>query len=198
MRAPSNFWSFGLALPLLCACSAESGSPAPAKIEAATRTAERACEQLQKELGAALGEALGKGGPVAAIEVCQIRAPQIAAKVGAETTLKVGRTALGLRNAANAPDAWERGILEGFRQSIASGTAPEGLTATVVERSTAGHQLRYMRAIATQPVCVTCHGDELLPELREELARRYPEDKATGFKPGELRGAFTVTVALEP
>lgn len=197
MRSPLNFRSFGLALLLLCACSAESGAPAQAKLEAATRTAERACDQLQKELGAALGEALGKGGPVAAIEVCQIRAPQIALKVGAESTLKVGRTALGLRNAANAPDAWERGVLEGFRQSIASGTAPEGMTAAVVEPSSGGHRLRYMRAIATQPVCLTCHGDELLPELREELARRYPEDRAIGFKAGELRGAFTVTVRLD-
>ncbi len=38
------------------------------------------------------------GGPVAAIEVCQTRAPEIAARLGQESGAQVGRTALRVRN----------------------------------------------------------------------------------------------------
>ena len=197
MRPLQRRWAVVLSLAWLGACGFESTAPAPAQIEAATAAAARACDGLQKELVAALGDALGKGGPVAAIEVCQLRAPQIAASVGAAAGLEVGRTALRLRSPANAPDAWERGVLADFQQKLAEGKPAEGLVTTSVESAPDGHRLRYMRAIELKPVCLTCHGDELLPELREELARRYPADEATGFRTGDLRGAFTVTVKLD-
>ena len=39
-----------------------------------------------------------------------------------------------------------------------------------------------------------CHGSGLDPALKAEIERLYPDDQATGFKAGELRGAFTVTI----
>ena len=38
--------------------------------------------------------------------------------------------------------------------------------------------------------------DGLPPPEREELARRYPEDRATGYRVGDLRGAVSVRVPL--
>ena len=49
-----------------------------------------------------------------------------------------------------------------------------------------------MRAIPTEALCLTCHGETLAPELAAAIAREYPNDQATGFKLGELRGAFRV------
>jgi hypothetical protein len=42
------------------------------------------------------------------------------------------------------------------------------------------------------PTCLSCHGpvDTLDPELREALAQRFPDDEATGYQLGELRGAY--------
>jgi hypothetical protein len=39
-----------------------------------------------------------------------------------------------------------------------------------------------------------CHGpkEQLIPEVKEQLAKLYPEDSATGFSEGELRGWFWV------
>ena len=51
---------------------------------------------------------------------------------------------------------------------------------------------RYMSAIVTQPLCLTCHGSEIAPEVAAEIARHYPEDQATGFAAGDLRGAFLI------
>jgi hypothetical protein len=32
--------------------------------------------------------------------------------------------------------------------------------------------------------------------MREVIGALYPQDQATGFSPGELRGAFTASVSL--
>jgi len=56
----------------------------------------------------------------------------------------------------------------------------------------------YMRAIfINPPICFGCHGkpEELKPEVTAALARLYPNDQATGYQKGELRGAFVVSAA---
>ena len=44
--------------------------------------------------------------------------------------------------------------------------------------------------------CLQCHGkvDDLAPEVRDVLAKNYPQDRATGFAAGDLRGWFWVEV----
>ena len=180
------------------ACSTESAPPGPPpdKLEAARAQAAAAADELGQQLIAALGEAIQRSGPVGAIEVCQVRAPEIAVQLGEQRGLEVGRTALRLRNPANAPDEFERGILEHFRGELERGVAPSSLNASRCEPVENGWRLDWIRPIVLQPMCVVCHGDALAPELRDELARRYPADQATGFKPGELRGAFTVSLRI--
>ena len=55
--------------------------------------------------------------------------------------------------------------------------------------------LLYMKAIPTAAKpCLTCHGWSLDPALKAEITRLYPDDQATNFSAGELRGAFTVKI----
>ena len=53
---------------------------------------------------------------------------------------------------------------------------------------------RYMKALPVQELCVACHGtaDRLSPAAKAELAKRYPDDKGTGYVPGQIRGAMTI------
>ncbi len=160
--------------------------------------------QLGAELKGELTRAIEQGGPVAAIPVCRERAPAIAARLSQDSGAKVSRTALRVRNPANAPDDLQRAVLEQFAgELVAAGTA--GGAGTPVAASAAGPleavfeikratgiERRYMRAIPTDPLCLTCHGSNLSPELAAAIARDYPADAATGFAPGELRGAFSV------
>ena len=39
-----------------------------------------------------------------------------------------------------------------------------------------------------------CHGpeDQIIPEVKSELAKVYPDDQAIGFQEGELRGWFWI------
>jgi hypothetical protein len=58
-------------------------------------------------------------------------------------------------------------------------------------------EFRFMKAITTQPLCLTCHGEAISPEVAAKLSELYPDDRATGFREGDLRGAFVVTRVLE-
>lgn len=144
--------------------------------------------RFQKELGGRLMTAMSAGGPVQAIEVCKTDAPAIAARLSAESGARVSRTALRLRNSGNAPDAEARGVLEDFDRRLKAGASapPEAF------EPTRGGGARYMKAIITQPMCTACHGKEIAPEVRAALAQHYPNDQATGFAIGELRGAFLI------
>jgi hypothetical protein len=55
---------------------------------------------------------------------------------------------------------------------------------------------RYMKAIPTRGICLRCHGEKIDPSLRMVLDRFYPEDQATGFEIGDVRGAFTIIKPL--
>jgi hypothetical protein len=51
-----------------------------------------------------------------------------------------------------------------------------------------------MKALPTQPLCLNCHGApaDLSPAVKARLAERYPNDKATGYAVGQIRGAMTL------
>lgn len=144
------------------------------------------------ELLATVRQAMAAGGAVSAIDACQVLAPAIAGRHSRQPWT-VGRTALRLRNPANAPDAWEREVLEHFAAEAAKGRP----LAELRHGEVVGGEFRYLQAIATAEPCLACHGAALAPEVAAALQARYPQDAATGFAAGELRGAFTLRRRLD-
>ena len=57
-----------------------------------------------------------------------------------------------------------------------------------------GDRIGVLRPIGTAPLCLTCHGPALAPEVREALAAKYPKDAARGFREGDLRGLLWAEV----
>jgi hypothetical protein len=51
-----------------------------------------------------------------------------------------------------------------------------------------------MRAIVLAPPCLACHGapERMTDETHRALETHYPADRATGYRAGELRGAFSL------
>src|SRR5512135_577731 len=148
--------------------------------------------QLGGQLKGELTKAIAEGGPIAAINVCYLRAPEIAAQLSQASGARVGRTALRVRNPSNAPDDLERTVLEQFAADLGSGPVDRPLEAVFEIRRGDAVERRYMRAIPTDALCLTCHGKTIAPDLAAAIARDYPKDKATGFEQGQLRGAFSV------
>ncbi|WP_404397369.1 DUF3365 domain-containing protein [Idiomarina loihiensis] len=151
-------------------------------------TYQLAAKNLQQRLGKVLMGTIQNEGHVAAINVCNEQAPAIADAVSDELGVTVGRTALRVRNPGNEPNAEQERVLREFEQlwSQAKGKPP---TASYVDDK--GHNV-WMKAIVMQPQCAACHGSSVEPELKQAINERYPNDQATGFEVGEIRGAFVV------
>ncbi|MEQ1651733.1 MAG: DUF3365 domain-containing protein [Hyphomicrobium sp.] len=167
---------------------------APPGDEARIVAARAASKDLGETLKGQLMAAIKSGGPVSAIPVCNAIAPAIGNETSAKHNLTIRRTSLRVRNPSNAPDAFELRVLEDFVKKVEAGADPATLEHSETVDDNGVATFRYMKAIpmAAEP-CSACHGAELRPEVKAEIDKLYPADKATGFKAGDLRGAFSVT-----
>lgn len=185
-------------LAVMAGCSADhqqsatNASPTVDKA-ALTESAKAAVQKLGATLKGELEAAIKEGGPVKALDVCHTRAPEIAKSVSAEQGLQVSRVSLKNRNSEQGvPNVWQTEVLHQFESRQAAGEDP----ATLVYSEVVGDEFRFMKAIPTANVCLTCHGTNIAPEVSAKLAELYPDDKATGFKEGDLRGAFVAVKNL--
>lgn len=156
-------------------------------------------KQLASGLKQELKTAIQTKGLAAAIQTCKIQAPLLTGEVSNSSPLIIKRTSLKLRNPANSPDAWEQKVLMDFEKQLAQGVAMDQLIYTEVVKNEGKKIYRHMRAIPTQPICLTCHGEQkiLSTEVKNMLNKEYPDDRAIGFNVGELRGAFSVSQTIQ-
>ncbi len=140
-----------------------------------------------------LKEALKEGGVEHAIKVCSEKAPQIANDLSGKTQWSVKRVSLKARNNNTAqPDLWETIVLKEFEHEQQQGQPVKSMAkAEIVEK-----QFRFMKAQGVSPLCLTCHGTELSSEAKSALEHFYPDDKATGYQLGQVRGAFSLIKKL--
>ncbi len=192
MRAQVFLALLALFLPIiLSGCSSPSGpwierdasalsGPESAQLADAMAARDLLFETLMEKLVAAIGE----GGPVSAINVCKTVAPDSAVQAGKVHGVSIGRTSYKLRNTDNLPPAWAVPFVEARRAS------------PVVLRDESSGTLAALFPIKLKSECLQCHGaaEDIQPDVREAIQKAYPGDSATGFKEGELRGWFHVTV----
>lgn len=166
---------------LLAACvAAVCASCTASDFDAEARGAE-----LLMPFKANLKSALVEGmelGPVNAISVCSNEAPSIAAELSVDGVV-MGRSSHKLRNPGNAPPGWLAPYLDGFVEG-----KQQGPLVLALENGRHG----YAEPIATQAMCLSCHGETLSPEITKHIGETYPEDQAIGFEEGDLRGVFWV------
>lgn len=146
-------------------------------------TAEGARGVMFSTLLRELMAAMRSGGPSAAVAVCSERAQAIASEVGEARGVRIGRTSFRLRNKVNQPPEW-----------AAAAVAARSETEMIY-----GHEdgrLAVLSPIRIMGTCLTCHGkpEDLGEGVAAILAERYPDDAATGFADGDLRGWFWVEV----
>lgn len=149
--------------------------------------------QFVATLQPTLQAAMQAGGPVNAVEVCAVEAPSIAANLSETSGWAVRRVSLKARNQRNAiPDGWEVDMLMDFNQRQLAGEPVAQLYAAEVVSG----EFRYMQAQAAGPLCLTCHGTELSTDVQSVLDQHYPQDMATGYTTGQIRGAISVRAPL--
>jgi hypothetical protein len=147
--------------------------------------------QLGFELKTALTAAL-QDSPESAIAVCNERAPQITAQITPDSDTTVGRTSARIRNPKNVATDWQRAVLNDFQNRVRAGESPFNLEYFATVTNSGVTEQRYMKAIPVEPLCLTCHGSALSLSLQQAIKAKYWNDKAVGYKVGDLRGAVYV------
>lgn len=196
-RLPAILILAGLALNSgFAAPPAHAGAPDP--MPAGAREAARTLVKLfATQLQGALKRAVEAEGFEHAIGVCNIDASRTARSLGAGSGWRVARTAMRLRNPDNAPTPEEQTVLFDFMARTKAGGDLAKMEHEAVTYENGRKRYRYMKAIPLGEICVSCHGADIDPDLAAAIRTKYPQDRATGFKPGELRGAFILSKALE-
>ncbi|MFZ5628388.1 MAG: Tll0287-like domain-containing protein [Spirochaetota bacterium] len=171
----------------------------PLAEEQALRFAAATMQDVLPGMIKTLQEKVTKEGAAAAVPFCREFAPSYgkektgewAAKARAElgaSSFRFRRVSVKNRNPNNAPETRQAEILQQWEsgQIKPAFYQAEGKFYTM-------HPIR-----VAQPLCLSCHGDAatLDKKAAAEIAKLYPQDKATGYKLGDLRGAFITEVAF--
>lgn len=184
--------SAALAVGLWVALAAHAQDPAePTSAERAGAAA----KAFSTELRGTLTAAMTKGGPLAGVEVCHAEAPRIAAAVAAAHGVQLGRVGVRSRQPANRLEGWQQEVLAAWAKAPPAGAPAQW--APVVSKDPTTGTLRWAKAIETEGPCLVCHGDSIEPQLQAAIRAHYPDDPATGFAAGSLRGLVWVEVPAE-
>lgn len=176
----------------LAGCAAESeptADPPPLDEAAVAARSAPIAQAFAADLKTQLKSALETGGPKSAVSVCSQVAPALAEAASEESGARVTRIAARNRNpAGGVPPEWRA-----HYEALAAAPTADGKPAKRIWRADDG-QVHFLSAIpmAEKP-CSTCHGRDIDPALKAHIESLYPEDAATGFAPGDLRGALLIS-----
>jgi len=173
-------------LPLTAAVAAD------ADMQARVEKSKAAIADFFGTLKGELEKAMKEGGPLTAINVCHKTASALTEISSQKHGIQISRVSVKNRNPNNAPDAWEQGVLAKFEERKAAGEDVQAIAYSEVVEKDGRKQFRFMKAIPTGEVCLKCHGEAIDEKVAAKLDEYYPQDKARGYKLGDIRGAFSV------
>lgn len=188
-----------LATIILASLGCANTKPDLATQQRKLEDARKISTEYMQSLGAVLKQQLQTDGAEGAVAVCKEVAPAMSAQYSNEHTL-VKRVSFKHRNPTlGMPDRWEKQQLIAFEASAVAGRPLQDLETYAITTETDGRWFRYMKAIPTQAMCLQCHGttEHIKPSIQALLKQHYPQDLATGYKEGDIRGAMVVRQKLE-
>ena len=174
---------------------AQDKGPDPS-VGQALEKARQMADQLADQVRGVLFEELKKGGYPGAVQACSELAQEITRQFNTQPGHLIRRVSLKYRSPRDIPDDYEKGKLEEFDRLQQERRLPP----EIFEIQRVGHQplLRYMKPLITLPMCLPCHGprEKIPEEVKGILERKYPHDRATEYRTGDVRGAISVLISL--
>ena len=157
------------------------------------QTGKKSSQLLLKTLGKNMKKNMKAGGPMKALDFCSQEAYNLTEKVNKQLPkgVHVKRISMKFRNPANQPAADETIVLEALQKLKNANVI---LPKQIVQKVDGNTYKYYKPLVINKKVCLKCHGDIKDVELRRAIEERYPIDKATHYKMGDLRGAIVVTI----
>ncbi len=166
----------------------------------AQQFAQSVMREVLPDLVLALQQKVTESGTAAAVPFCNEFAPKYGklkmerwspkaiAELGAKS-FKFRRVSARNRNPKNAPSETQTRILAGWEQGSNKAAFFEE-----------GGKFYTMHPIKiSQPLCLGCHGSatDIDAKTAAAISKLYPQDKATGYKIGDLRGAFVTEIEFK-
>ena len=190
----------------LAGCSKSSESPTPPATNVSRALpAEVQSTALQRGkaiagetfslLSSNLQSAIQQGGISNALPFCSLAASPLTAGMAAKYGVTLRRITHKPRNPADRADATELAILTHFETGLTDTNPPPPL----VTNLTANTVTFFAPILLNNELCLKCHGEpgrDISPENLATIHRLYPQDEATGFKLGQLRGAWRIDFPL--
>jgi len=157
------------------------------------KTGKQSSKLLLKTLGSNMKKNMKAGGPMKALDFCSQEAYNLTEKVNKQLQkgVTIKRISMKYRNPSNKPEADETAVLEALAKLKSANVI---LPKKIVQKVSADTYKYYKPLVINKKVCLKCHGDIQNKKLQDEIAKKYPTDKATHYKMGDLRGAIVVTI----
>ena len=171
-----------------------TGSRKPLVVEIGSK----ASKELKTVLKSNLQKEMKAKGPVGAMQFCANHAleltDQVNQKMRKGTVIK--RVSQKYRNPTNQPDSVDEKVFAYFKMiKEKKGEYPNDFIIRIRHKQNKNLEIyRYYEPLVMDKPCLACHGENLSEDVKKELAKLYPNDLATGYKMGELRGLISVEV----
>ncbi|MDR9417658.1 DUF3365 domain-containing protein [Gracilimonas sp.] len=152
-------------------------------------TGSKLATSTQKVLASNLVVAIEENGVSEAIEFCNIQAIPLTDSMSVELEAHIKRVTDQPRNPNNLANESEMEYIQSAKTTLQNG---QDVTPSV--RQTNGTVTGYYPIITNQ-LCMQCHGNEgsqINDETLTKIKELYPNDKATGYEVGQLRGIWVV------
>jgi hypothetical protein len=149
-------------------------------------------QEAQAQLAAKLQQAIAAEGVAGAVDFCKLTALPLLAELEAKHGVSLRRVSTKARNPKDKPDTQELPLLDAYAYN-----AEEGITSEPsIQKLDKGEVLLYTKPIVlAQGMCLSCHGSvgkDIAPETAAKLTQLYPQDLATGYALGDLRGMWSL------
>jgi len=142
-------------------------------------------------------EEMEAAGNMEACRICDLDAQEVVDSSPQDDGAVLKMTSLKYRNTDNQPDDWETSALTAFNQRQANGEGIKSMEFYQVVEGKDSQVFRYIKPMPVKKVCLTCHGEAVMSPIGNKIAKLYPNDKAMGFKLGDIRGALSIQYAVK-
>ena len=131
-----------------------------------------------------------------ALKYCNKEVEQLVSKDN-EKGFTIKRVSLRPRNNNNYPNIYEKEILEKFNKLSLKDNKDFVLEHSEIIKDENNNKFAYVKAIRIKEVCLNCHGSNISSDLKKEIQKLYPDDKAINYKLNDIRGAFVMYLNIK-
>lgn len=156
-------------------------------LEAYRRQGKEIVKETFSALNAQLKAALQRDGVPHALKFCNLAAIPITDSLASLYDVDIKRVSLQNRNPDNAPDALEESLISTLEKLMVA-----SFNMVVLDQD---ENPVYIQPILLADQCLQCHGQpgkDITTENYEIIKSLYPDDLATGYSSGDLRGIWRI------